>query len=352
MFGKLSPLGGQPYTPTKSVDRSITSDLPTTPLRITKTTTACKMRGALTSNQLPDWHKTLAFDRIVNRRAGNLKTTYENNDLRDLNIDQLEWLVIVAAKNGISIKGSGISGAIADDLIRRIESHCNEFPNEAPSLRAAVESLCIITALRDVRLSVVAPPHPSPAPHNELFPPPYKTTFVTSGTAFSTSVRLYNATRLFVLTKVPVPGGERIVTSTPISDNGIDNFREEWLPEHQPNRSNLDHEFIVVTPGVQMQNRQWRILNPDIDAGLAMGNLTAPAPFEPATSHQAGPPLFEHVKTWLFVYPADPRNILGNAIFTLHVPKNENAPVELFLLPITGMPRYTTQPKPPKPVAK
>jgi hypothetical protein len=89
------------------------------PLQINATTTHCKMqRGRLDSENLSN---ALYALEDAGDNPASVSRMFKGLDLRNLNPEQLEALVVSAAENNVPLSGCGVTEDAAADLIRRIE---------------------------------------------------------------------------------------------------------------------------------------------------------------------------------------------------------------------------------------
>jgi hypothetical protein len=299
------------------------------PLQIATPTTPCRLVRAMEGEFLP-----IVLAVFRNHPASVHRGAFERHDLRPLSIDDLERFVLAAAKANASLSGCGIPEETADDLIRRAELHCKEFPAEAASLKATLHQLRLVKQPRDIQLSSQAQ---SPIQGLVEVDVGFKQCFTTPpighGREFVIATSdLQTCTAVAVVTKDV--NGHRIVTLAHIPSNDMYARIQQHVAEHHsPDAFELDHEVIMVTPALKLPeaaDKQWGIRNAGIRETFEMEDLLAPSPGIPATSQEFGPRWFDNNKTTLIVYPRDQRNGVG-ATFTLRLPADADQPVEFFL---------------------
>ena len=305
------------------------------PVQISARTTCCKVRWEqdIDRTNLDSAMEVLEQEGRVHGSID--PDLFKATDLRALDTDQLERFVLAAARAKVSLEGCGISQQLANDLVRRIELlHSGDHSAEVASLRATLRQLLVVHSPRDIQLSAKGHSIPAGPVVNVRFkgckttdpiPPGQELTIATSDLETCTAVAIITkdsqANRIVTLSHIP--------SGHPMY---YDTIQNQVQLHHSPDLSELDHEIILVSQGVkveQLQNR-WGIQNTSIRNRFEMGMLMVESPDAFTTSQEVGPTWFENSKTTLLVYPPEQRNGTG-ATFTLHVPADANQPVEFFL---------------------
>lgn len=304
--------------------------------RVARTTTQCRMKREIVSGEnLPDLLDVLKEECAS---PGTMPAGLaENLDLRRVTPKQVSVLVKAAARAGASLQGCGISKKTAIGLAQRLELHCKSHPADADALQVIVSQLCVVKDPRHVQLAAQGSVKPIPKAHLETLSVGFKECRTSKPVApgeglVITTACLKTCTAIAVVTKFE--DGSRVVTLAHMPNSEMYGAVDAAvMTHHSPDRKVLDHEFFVVTPGLELPDfhNECGIYKDDIRRKFKMGTFTAQAIGKPASTYKVGPNWFHHMKTTLLPYPRGQNYTAGGASFTLVVPEDPSSPVEFFL---------------------
>jgi len=316
---------------------ALNSALPvTSPFQVGSTTTHCRMRREVVNgDNLPDLMDLMEQEC---KRPGTVTPGLaENLDLRRLSFREVEGLVKLAARANVSLQGCGITKKTAARLARRLELHCKSHPADAEAVKVIVGQLCVVKRARHVQLAVQGSSKPMPKANRETLSVGFKECLTSKpippGEELVISTEcLKTCTAIAVVTRFE--DGSRVVTLAHMTNSDMYGAVDAAVKQHHsPHRKVLDHEFFVVTPGLELPelNNEFGIYKNDIRQKFKMGTFTAPEIGKPASTDKVGPNWFHHMKTTLLPYPRNQNYTNGGASFTLVVPEDPSSPVEFFL---------------------